>query len=212
MVGVLYPIAQRFFFFFLYLLISFKISERENFSMTKRYCFPTTILVAIALFALFLCLVPHTAGAAEPKRIAAVVERIVDGDTIKVTVNGLPDTVRFIGIDTPESKRNQRAELQAKEEKKNLDTITAMGKQASKHLASMLRKGDAIELELDAEPRDRYGRVLAYVYKNGRMINADMIADGYAYPLTIPPNVRHEKLFRTLFAEARSAGRGLWKE
>jgi micrococcal nuclease len=64
----------------------------------------------------------------------------------------------------------------------------------------------------DAEARDRYGRLLAYVYRarDGLFVNAALVRGGYAQPLTIPPNVAHATEFRRLAAAARHAGRGLW--
>lgn len=135
----------------------------------------------------------------------------MDGDTIRVDLPVLGDTpVRFIGMDTPESRKNNRTKLQAREEGKDLEQIIALGKRATKHLQSKLRKGDLVRLEFDAERTDRYGRVLAYVWSGDTMLNALMVRDGYAYPLTIPPNVKYEELFRDLFREAREQGRGLW--
>ena len=67
-----------------------------------------------------------------------------------------------------------------------------------------------MRLELDAEPRDRYGRLLAYVHSRGAMVNAALVRAGFATPLTVPPNTRHELRLRALAAEARVARRGLW--
>ena len=67
-----------------------------------------------------------------------------------------------------------------------------------------------MRLEHDVERRDRYGRLLAYVHARGVMVNARLARDGYAEPLTVRPNTRHEKRIRTLANAARAAGRGLW--
>ena len=69
-----------------------------------------------------------------------------------------------------------------------------------------------MRLVRDAEARDRYGRLLAYVYRvrDERFVNAALVRRGYAVPLTIPPNVAHAGQFRRLAAAARRAGRGLW--
>jgi micrococcal nuclease len=76
--------------------------------------------------------------------------------------------------------------------------------------------GKAVRLELDARQRDRWGRLLAYVWlrdAHGRevMANAEIVRRGYAHASTVPPNVRHAELFRALEREARGAERGLWK-
>jgi len=70
--------------------------------------------------------------------------------------------------------------------------------------------GRRVRLVLDAEERDRYGRLLAYVYAGARFVNAELLRDGYAQPLTVPPNVRFEDRFRRLAREARREGKGLW--
>src|SRR6185295_15463235 len=65
-------------------------------------------------------------------------------------------------------------------------------------------------LELDAEHRDRYGRLLAYVWVGPTMVNAELVRGGYARALPIPPNLRHARLFAALESAARAARRGLW--
>jgi micrococcal nuclease len=75
-----------------------------------------------------------------------------------------------------------------------------------------LVEGREVRLVRDAEARDRYGRLLAYVYRkgDGMFVNAELVRRGYAKPLTIPPNVAHAVELRRLAATARVAGRGLW--
>ncbi len=70
-----------------------------------------------------------------------------------------------------------------------------------------------MRLSTDAERRDRYGRLLAYVHRasDGRFVNAELVRRGYARPLAIAPNVRHAKRFAALAREARRARRGLWR-
>ena len=67
-----------------------------------------------------------------------------------------------------------------------------------------------MRLTLDVEERDRYGRLLAYVYAGSTVVNAELLREGYAVPLTVPPNVRFATRFRRLARDARRAGRGLW--
>ncbi len=74
-----------------------------------------------------------------------------------------------------------------------------------------LVEGKTVRLELDVRPRDRYGRLLAYVWVGETMINAELVRLGYAQVMTVPPNVRHQGLFLKLQRDARQAGRGLWK-
>jgi micrococcal nuclease len=125
------------------------------------------------------------------------VVRVVDGDTIHVQVGGREEKVRYIGVDTPESVKPGTP-------------VQCFAKAAAAANAKLVA-GRRVTLEPDAEPRDRYGRLLAYVRVGSRMVNEALVRDGYATPLTIPPNVRHAERFRRLAAEARRAGRGLWR-
>jgi micrococcal nuclease len=136
-------------------------------------------------------------GAGDPREAGeGRVVRVVDGDTIRVTVDGREEAVRYIGIDTPESVRPG-------------SPVGCFAKAASAENRRLVG-GRRVRLETDVEERDRYGRLLAYVYRGDTFVNAELVRRGFARPATFPPNVRHEKLFRTLAREARDAGRGLW--
>ena len=126
------------------------------------------------------------------------VVRVVDGDTIHVQVGGTRETVRYIGVDTPESVKPGTP-------------VECFAKRASA-FNHRLVEGEKVRLVRDAEARDRYGRLLAYVYRvrDKRFVNAALVRRGYAVPLTIPPNVAHAEQFRKLASAARRAGRGLW--
>ena len=132
--------------------------------------------------------------------VAATVTRVVDGDTIKVDVDGHKDTVRYIGMDTPESVKPDTA-------------VQCYAENASHQNARLLPDGQAVKLVIGAEPRDRYGRLLAYVYRSpdGLFVNAELLRGGFAHTLTIPPNDRLAPRFAQLEEQARSAGRGLWR-
>jgi micrococcal nuclease len=129
---------------------------------------------------------------------AGRVVRVVDGDTIHVRVDGREETVRDIGVDTPESVKPGTP-------------VQCFAKKASA-FNHRLVDGEKVRLVRDAEARDRYGRLLAYVYRarDNRFVNATLVRRGYAVPLTIPPNVAHAEQFRDLASAARRAGRGLW--
>jgi micrococcal nuclease len=129
---------------------------------------------------------------------AATVQRVVDGDTIVVRTGGRMERVRYIGMDTPESvKPGTPVQCYAK-------AASAENKQ--------LVQGRRVKLVSDAEARDRYGRLLAYVYRerDGLFVNGELVRRGYARPLTVPPNVAHAAELRRLATAARRAGRGLW--
>lgn len=131
-----------------------------------------------------------------------------DGDTIKLD-NG--ERVRLIGIDTPESRDNPKLERDVKRTKKDKDVLLAMGRQAAVFSKKLL-SNQRVRLEFDVERHDRYGRLLAYVYlADGSFVNEKIIREGYAYPMTVPPNVRYADDFKQWFDEARENKRGLWK-
>jgi micrococcal nuclease len=135
----------------------------------------------------------------DPPKDAVVVkvQRVVDGDTFIATVRNRRERVRIIGVDTPESVDPNRPDEPFGEEASNF----------AKHYLN----GATVRLAGDVEPRDRYGRMLAYVWlRDGTFWNALLAAEGYAQQLTIPPNVTYAGLFRRLVAEARRGRRGLW--
>jgi len=128
----------------------------------------------------------------------AQVLRVVDGDTIAVRLDGRTERGRYIGIDTPESVKPGTP-------------VQCFAKRASAANAALVA-GRSVRLVGDAEQRDRYGRVLAYVYRepDGAFVNAQLVRDGYARTLTIAPNVAHARELADLARAARQAHRGLW--
>jgi micrococcal nuclease len=142
---------------------------------------------------------------------SVTVTRVIDGDTIDVVSEGHHQRVRLIGIDTPESRNNQRSLIQANKANITKKEIIKMGSCAHSFTEALLPIGQQVTLVTDTQKRDKYRRTLAYVYlPNGQMVNEVIISQGYAYPLTIAPNVLYEKLFRQRFADSRKAERGLW--
>lgn len=124
--------------------------------------------------------------------------RVIDGDTIKVDFDDKPESVRFIGINTPEI--NQAPQ----------DTV-AYGKSAADFVKKLL-KGKKVRLAFDIRKRDKYGRLLAYVYtEDGTFVNAELVRQGFALAKTVPPDVRYEALFTVLQREARKNYKGLWE-
>ncbi|MEA2704680.1 MAG: micrococcal nuclease [Actinomycetota bacterium] len=125
--------------------------------------------------------------------------RVVDGDTVVAHLGGTDERVRLIGIDTPETVDPRKP-------------VQCFGREASDRTKALLPKGMAVRLERDVEARDRYGRLLAYVYRadDGTFVNLALAEEGFAQPLTIPPNVAYADRFAAAAAGARTAGRGLW--
>jgi len=127
-----------------------------------------------------------------------IVRRAIDGDTIEL---GDGQLVRYIGIDAPEVRRKVRERWVVDPE-----PFARAATDANRRLV----ENQPVRLEYDVQPKDRYGRVLAYVYVGERMVNEELLAAGYAQLLTIPPNVRYVERLRAAANEARRARRGLW--
>ncbi|HEX5616261.1 MAG TPA: thermonuclease family protein [Acidimicrobiia bacterium] len=128
---------------------------------------------------------------------SAVVVDVVDGDTIVVELpNHAHDTVRLLGVDTPETVHPERG-------------VECFGPEASAFTKRHLL-GRRVVLERDVEPRDRYDRRLARVLVDGDAFNARLLREGYARFLVVPPNLAHAREMLALELAARRAGRGLW--
>jgi len=144
--------------------------------------------------------------------VPAVVRRVVDGDTVIVRLADRgQESVRLIGVDSPELHESAKLARDAARTGRDAATIQALGRRAARVTAAMLPPGRRVGLELDVEPRDREGRLLAYVWReDATLVNLALLDAGYARLLTIPPNVRHADRFRACLADARAARRGLW--
>jgi micrococcal nuclease len=143
---------------------------------------------------------------------AVEVLSIVDGDTLKISYKGQRESIRLIGIDTPESRVNKKTKKDAKRSGQDVETIIAMGKRATAYVESLVKPGDTITIEFDVQERDRYGRLLCYVYlSNGKMLNEEIVKAGYASVMTIPPNVKYKDKFLKSYKNARKRKVGLWE-
>jgi micrococcal nuclease len=149
------------------------------------------LVVLVALLGGAAPAVVHAASSTE-----GLVVRVVDGDTIHVRLGERLEKVRYIGVNTPEVHHPTRGE--------------EPGGREAHAVNRRLVEGKRVRLELDVQSRDRYGRLLAYVWSGDTMINAELVRLGYAQVMTGPPNVRHQALFLELQRDARAAGRGLW--
>ena len=135
----------------------------------------------------------HMSTTTDP--VLAEVVRVIDGDTIAVSIDGVQETVRYIGIDTPEPYR---------------DGEPACFSQEASDRNKQLVANQWVTLVADVENRDRYDRLLRYVYVDDVFVNEVLVADGYATALYIKPNVAKATQFSQLEDEAQAAGRGLW--
>ncbi|MDI3543444.1 MAG: micrococcal nuclease [Candidatus Atribacteria bacterium] len=158
--------------------------KRRNFSSSKNKWLYYLIII-LFLFFYFQ----------SEKEGTYLVTRVIDGDTIELA-NG--EKVRYIGIDTPELHHPQ----------KDVEYYAQEAYEANRKLV----EGKRVRLELDVEERDRYGRILAYVYVDDLMVNEWLVANGYARVATFPPNVKYAERFLQLEREARQAKVGLWAD
>jgi micrococcal nuclease len=146
-----------------------------------------TYLILLSFLMLFFTL---------PAQELARVDSVIDGDTFRLENR---EKVRLIGIDAPETNHPGKP-------------VEYFGKEASEFTERML-EDKKVRLEMDVQERDKYGRLLAYVYlEDSTFVNAELLKQGYAQVATYPPNVKYVELFVKLQKEARENKRGLWKE
>jgi micrococcal nuclease len=157
-------------------------------------CVRPLFLPALLAAALFLggC---GSAASSPGDPATAQVRRVVDGDTILLASG---ERVRLIGVDTPESVKPGTP-------------VQCFARRASAFTHGLL-DGAAVRLVYGSERRDRYRRLLAYVYRarDGLFVNAELVRRGYARTLEIAPNTDHARQFAALASDARRAGKGLW--
>jgi micrococcal nuclease len=158
--------------------------------MTRSRVVVVAILAAASLGGWRLGQARHDASA------AWTVVSVLDGDTIRVARGHTRDTVRLLGVDTPETRHPDRP-------------VECFGPEASAYARARLT-GRNVTLEADAEPRDRYGRRLAYVVLDGERFNDELLRLGYAELLVIEPNHAHARTMLRIELEAKRRGIGLW--
>jgi micrococcal nuclease len=174
------------------------------------------VLTGVLLIPLLLLPRLHAAVPLPPRpTYEGRIVRWVDGDTVHVFAPAGPgmatEKVRLIGIDAPETSYGERAARQGAELGRDVRVIVTLGRKAKVAAERMAPPGTVVRIELDVVPRDRYGRLLAYLWlPNGRMVNEELVRQGWAMVYTIPPNVRYVERFLKAQREAREARRGLW--
>lgn len=125
----------------------------------------------------------------------ARVVRVIDGDTIELEDGR---SVRYIGIDTPETKHPSKG-------------VECFGQEASDQNVALVAN-QIVQLEKDVSETDRYGRLLRYVWIGDRHINQQLVAEGYAHASTYPPDVKYQDVFRSAQQQAHKQGLGLWEK
>ncbi len=128
-------------------------------------------------------------------RRTSLVQRVIDGDTIELNDG---QRVRYIGIDTPETKDRRKP-------------VQCFGKIAAEKNRELV-EGKEVRLVRDVSDRDRYGRLLRYVYVGNIFVNLELVEQGFAKNYSYPPDIAHQAEFRKAEREAREAKRGLWSE
>lgn len=163
------------------------------------------IAAALAVICLLLIALSQALGSENVESGAtsgapnATVVKVIDGDTIEVSLARKSRLVRLIGVDTPETVHPTKP-------------VECFGPQASQFTASQLPEKSAVRLVLDAEPKDRYGRLLAYVYRGSDnvFINHEIARRGFARPLSIAPNTAHSDDMAEAARLARIDNLGIW--
>lgn len=145
--------------------------------------------------------------------LKATVNDVVDGDTLRVFIEGKSTRVRLIGIDAPEKVVNDKLIRDITRTKDKMKPTIDAGNAARSHMRSLISRNEPVRIEFDQDRYDKYDRMLAYVYRSdGSMLNEEMVEDGYAGLLTVEPNTRYRQRLRKAFEKARSDRRGLWQE
>lgn len=157
-----------------------------------------TALVLGACAAGTSCTPPGISPGTDGRVHARVVES-VDGDTVAVRLGSRTERVRLIGVNTPETVHPTKP-------------VECFGPESSAHTKSLLPPGTDVWLERDVEARDKYGRLLAYVWRavDGLFVNLDLVSGGWAVPYPFPPNTAHEADFAAAANGAAQQDMGLW--
>ncbi len=153
-----------------------------------------------------------TLAVAQPpaKLPRARVVAVGDGDTVTVQLGTRRERVRLIGVDAPELHASAKLDRDAARSRRSRRDIQADGARARDFTRTRLL-GRTVSLEQDVTARDRFGRLLAYVWlPDGTLFNVELVRAGWARTLTIPPNVRHADELVAAQRAARAARRGLW--
>ncbi len=165
-------------------------------------------LVAVFVFALVILFFRASTPAQEVRVSPAdnpnyfyAVDRVVDGDTVKIELHGRAETVRLIGLDTPETVDPRRP-------------VECFGMEASNKAEDILTgRKVKIETDLSQGERDKYGRLLAYIFlPDGRLFNKMMIEEGYGHEYTYHTPYKYQAEFKNTEARARKLKAGLWAE
>jgi micrococcal nuclease len=158
-------------------------------STTSARSFQAALISLLALAA-----AACNAGSGESSGEDVDLVRVIDGDTIVVTIDGVEERVRYIGIDSPEFADDEPAAQRA------TDANAALVEDAE------------IELERDVSDRDRFGRLLRYVWVGDTLVNEELVRQGRADAIAYEPDVKHQERLFEAEEEARDEGLGIWAD
>ena len=184
-------------------------------SVPKKHRWKVYVLVMIILLAEILYLSFNNRninfGNSQEKYIKATVIEVIDGDTIKVKIGNKEEKIRMVLVNTPETKHPTKG-------------VEYYGKEASAYTKKELTNKE-VYLEKDVSDRDKYGRLLRYIWLEipnlnnkidqelkEKCFNAKLLLDGYANLSTFPPDVKYVEQFKDFEKEAKKSGVGLWKK
>jgi micrococcal nuclease len=166
----------------------------------------------VAAAGILLAAAALLAAAPPPSALRGRVVRVSDGDTVTVAFGDRRERVRLIGVDSPELHDSPKLDRDAARSGRSRSDIQADGARARDFTRSRLL-GRTVALERDVEVRDRYGRLLAYVWlEDGTLFNVELVREGWARTFTKPPNVRHAEALLRAQRAARAQRRGLWRD
>ncbi len=163
--------------------------------MLKIVVLVAAIAITIFLIVKYVLHPPSHFKVARKSVANARVTNIIDGDTIVLETG---EKVRYVGMDTPELHHPKKP-------------VQCFAQKAMERNRELIL-GKVVRLEKDVSETDKYGRLLRYVFIDNLLVNDELVKEGYAQLLTIPPDVKYANLFRTSQQEAFVNGRGLWKE
>ncbi len=136
---------------------------------------------------------------------------VIDGDTLTVFIDGEKEHLRLIGIDCPEAQRNEKAERDAERLGLKVSELLKFGVMSKQNTIDLVNRSKEFSIEYDQEKRDRFGRLLGYLYlEDGEMLNRRIVKDGFARPMTIKPNIRYADIIHEEAKNAALKGAGLW--
>lgn len=163
----------------------------------SRRAISTTQICGLILLIFIAAYIGLNLGRNSVSKQDAIVEGVIDGDTIEVLIEGKNEKIRLLGIDTPETHHPTKP-------------VGCYGPEAEAFTRANLDQ-KTVQLEYDVQRNDKYGRSLAYVYVDGQRFNDVLVNLGYAKTLNIDPNNRYANKLMQLQSDAKTHQRGIWK-